>query len=73
MAPEYHPDATIEEQKEMEDKSKERTGIFHCWVNDVDTSKDVPYIKTFALVEDIKNGEVHKIEYENMKFDPLKN
>lgn len=54
--------------KEMEELSKERSGYFHRWVDDVDTSKDIPYIKTMALVEDNADGSIHRVEYQNLKF-----
>lgn len=52
----------------MEELSKERSGYFHRWVDDVDTSKDIPYIKTMALVEDKADGSIYMVEYNNLKF-----
>ncbi len=52
----------------MEEISKVRSGYFHRWVDDVDTSKDIPYIKTMALVEDIENGEVYMVENHLLNF-----
>ena len=52
----------------MEELIKERTGYFHRWVDDVDTSKDIPYIKTMALVEDEADGTVYTVEYQYLKF-----
>lgn len=52
----------------MEEFSKERKGYFHRWVDDVDTSKDIPFIKTVALIEDEESGEVIMVEYYNLKF-----
>lgn len=68
--PEYLYEATQAERKEMEELSKERTGFFHRWVEEVDTSKDIPYIKPMALVEDISDGSMHLVEYYNLKFYP---
>jgi len=65
---EFHPDATPEEKAEMEALSKERNGYFHRWVDDVDTSRDIPYVKTMALVEDAEDGKVHIVETYNMRF-----
>ena len=65
---EFHPDADSKEQAEMEELSRERIGYFHRWVDDVDNSKDIPYVKTMALVEDIDDGAVHMVEYYNLKF-----
>ena len=65
---EFIPDATQEERIEMEEFSKERKGYFHRWVDDVDTSKDIPFIKTVALIEDEESGEVIMVEYYNLKF-----
>lgn len=66
---EFLPEATPKEAEEMEELSKERWGYFHRWVDDVDTSKDIPYIKTMALVEDSTDGTVHMVEYQNLKFE----
>lgn len=65
---EFDPDATPKEEAEMEELSRKRDGYFHRWVDDVDTSKDIPYIKTMALIEDCADGSVHMIELSNMKF-----
>lgn len=64
----FDPGATPEEMAEMKDYSKEREGYFHRWVDDIDTSKDVPYVKTVALVEDAENGRMHGVEYDNLRF-----
>ncbi len=53
----------------MEKLSKERNGYFHCWVEDVDTSKDIPCIKTMALVEDCSDGKVYMVDYQYIKFE----
>lgn len=65
---EFIPDSTPKEMTEMEELSKERSGYFHRWVDDVDTSKDIPYIKTMALVEDDADGSIHMVEFQNLKF-----
>lgn len=65
---EFDPDATPKEQEEMEYFAKERNGWFHRWVEDVDTSKDIPYVKPMALVEDHEDGSIHMVEYYNLKF-----
>ena len=65
---EFHPDADSKECAEMESLSRERIGYFHRWVDDVDNSKDIPYVKTMALVEDVVDGAVHMVEYCNMTF-----
>lgn len=65
---EFNPDATPAETAEMERISKERNGYFHRWVDDIDTSKDIPYVKTMALVEDPEDGLMHMVEYYNVRF-----
>lgn len=65
---EFLPDPTPKENKDMEVLSKKRVGYFHRWVDDVDTSKDIPYIKTMALVEDNADGLVYMVEFQNLKF-----
>lgn len=67
---EHYPNSTETEKERDERKeySKKRIGYFHRWVDDVDTSKDIPYIKTMALVEDLEDGAVHMVEYYNLNF-----
>lgn len=65
---EFHPDRTETEEKEMEELSKEREGYFHCWTEDVDTSKEIPYIKKMALVENPEDGSIHMVESCNLHF-----
>lgn len=65
---EFIPDPTPKEMEEIEELTKERTGYFHRWVDDVDTNKDIPYIKTMALVEDNADGLIHMVEFQNLKF-----
>ena len=65
---EFLPGLTPKEKEEMEELVKERSGFFHRWVDDVDTNKDIPYIKTMALVEDEADGSVYMVEYYNLKF-----
>lgn len=65
---EFHPDATPEEEREMLEFCKERNGYFHRWVDDVDNSKGIPYVKTMALVEETDKGEMHLVETYNMTF-----
>ena len=65
---EFLPDSTSREKEGMDELSKQRSGYFHRWVDDVDTSKDIPYIKTMALVEDNTDGTVYMVEYQNLKF-----
>ncbi len=67
---EFHPDATDAERQEMEELSKERQGYFHRWVEDVDCSKEIPFIKALALVEDAESGKMHKVEANNLRFIP---
>lgn len=64
----YIPDLSPNEEKEMQEDTRKRTGYFHRWVEDVDTSKDIPYVKTMALVEDSEDGRVHMVEYSNIRF-----
>lgn len=64
----FDPDATETQQAEMEEFSKVRQGYFHQWVDDVDTSKDIPYVKTMALVEDATDGKLHQVESYNVEF-----
>lgn len=63
----YEPDITDEELTVQENECQEQDGFFHQWVNDVDTSKDIPYVKTKALVED-KDGKLHEVDYCLLQF-----
>ena len=65
---EFLPDPTPKEKEEMEELSKQRSGYFHRWADYVDTSNDIPYVKTMALVEDSADGTVYMVEYHNLKF-----
>lgn len=65
---EFLPDTMPKELEEMEELCRVRSGYFHRWVDDVDTSKDIPYIKTMALVEDNADGSIHMVGFQNLKF-----
>ena len=64
----FYPDLTPEEQADKEALARERRGYFHKWVKEVDSSGDIPRIKTMALVEDAEEGNVYMTEYNNIKF-----
>ena len=65
---EFDPDTTPLEISEMEEMTKERQGYFHCWTNEVDTSKDIPFVKAMALVEDLADGKVYMVDYNLITF-----
>lgn len=65
---EFHPNSTEQERQEMEDYSKERDGYFHRWVDDVETNKEIPYVKTLALIEDTADGKVYVVDFNNVNF-----
>ena len=64
----HAPEQTPKERLEMEELARERNGLFHCWAQEVDTSKDIPYVKTMALVEDLEDGSVKIVEFDNLRF-----
>lgn len=64
----FDPDATTDGRAEMEERAKEHDGYFHRWVDDVDTSKDIPFIKTVALIEDKESGKLYTTESANIRF-----
>ena len=68
---EFHPAASPKDKAEIEELTKVREGYFHRWVDEIDNSKDIPYVKTMALVEDIADGKVHMVEYDNLKFSEV--
>ena len=64
----YQSGLTHQEQADKEDLARERRGYFHKWVEEVDSSGDIPRIKPMALVEDAEEGKVYMTEYNNLKF-----
>lgn len=66
----YDPDMTDEELKEEHERTRERAGFFHKWVEESDISPQTqePYTKTLALVEDIETGKMYKVEPNLIKF-----
>ena len=55
-------------QQHVDALSKEREGLFLCWTEEVDDSKDIPFIKKMALVEECETGEIRKVDYNLIKF-----
>ena len=71
--PEHWPNMTDVEKQEMEELSKVRNGYLHAYTQDVDTSKDIPFAKTLALVEDLTGGKMHLVDPLHMSFvEPFK-
>lgn len=64
----YQPNLTQVETADKINLTRERNGFFHKWVEDVDTSGDIPCIKPMALVEDAEDGKIHFVEYYNLQF-----
>lgn len=64
----FDPDATLEEDEDMDELCRERRGYFHRWVEDVDSSREMPCIKVFGLVEDAETGELYFAEIHNIRF-----
>ena len=64
----FQPDLTPEQMVEKMDFNRSRQGYFHRWVEDVDTSREIPCIKPMALVEDAENGKIHMIDFYNLNF-----
>lgn len=56
------------EQNDINRLAKEREGYFHCWTEDVDNSKDIPFVKKMALIEECETGEIKKVDYNLIKF-----
>lgn len=65
---EFIPDVTDKEKKEMDEHCKERRGYFHRWTEDVDCSKEIPFIKPMALVEEAESGTMYEVEPHNIRF-----
>lgn len=66
----FDPDMTDEELKEEHERTRERAGFFHKWVEESDISPQTQelYTKTLALVEDIETGKMYKVEPDLIKF-----
>ena len=64
----YLPNLLAAEEEKREDLLRERKGYFHKWVEDVDCSKEIPFIKPMALVEEVDSGKIYEVEYYNIRF-----
>lgn len=56
------------EQDEINKLAKERYGYFHCWTEEVDNSKDLPFVKKMALIEECETGKIKKIDFNLIEF-----
>ncbi|MDE6702063.1 MAG: hypothetical protein K2K00_00110 [Muribaculaceae bacterium] len=57
-----------DEQQTIDDLSKEREGLFHCWTEEVDNSKDIPFVKKMGLIEECETGKIREVDYNLIKF-----
>lgn len=66
----FDPDATEEERQHEFERTRERDGYFHKWVEESDVSPQTgeAYTKTLALVEDSESGKVYKVETDLVTF-----
>lgn len=66
----FDPDATEEESQYEFERTRERDGYFHKWVEEQDVSPQTgeAYTKTLALVEDAESGKVYKVETDLVTF-----
>lgn len=62
VKPQYYYDAP-DLQRENDELSREREGYFHRWIENVDTSGDIPCIKPWALIEDAETGKLEETQY----------
>lgn len=69
--PDFDPDMTEKEEREIEELTRERKGYFHCWTEESERSPQTGevYNKKLALIEDAATGMVHKVEYDLIKFE----
>ncbi len=65
----YRPNMTKEETQRMEEITRTRNGILHAYTQEVDMSKDLPFVKTMALVEDIDEGQMYIVDPLRITFD----
>lgn len=65
---EHYPNSTPKQKEENKDLTREREGFFHRWVDDLDTSKEIPIVIAKALVEDLEDGLIKLVDYYNLKF-----
>lgn len=66
----FRPNATPDERKEMEERTREREGYFHKWIEEsaIHPQTGKPYNQNLALVEDIETGKLHAIDYNLLTF-----
>ena len=70
MYPQFRPGLSEEEQRRLDENTRERYGYFHKWVTVEEQSPQSGrfYDKTVALVEDVETGKLYKVDTELMKF-----
>ena len=66
----YLPNLPAAEEEKREELLRERKGYFHKWVEDVDCSKEIPFIKPMALVEEAESGTLYEVAPYNIRFIP---
>ena len=65
--PEFVNDSDL--QKKNEEMSRPREGYFHRWIEEVDTSGEIPCIQPWALIENAENGDMEVIPYFCVTFN----
>ena len=55
-------------RKELEEKQKERRGLFHCFANKTIMIEGQHYSVTYGIVEDFETGEVKDVIPTRIRF-----
>ncbi|GEM_PF-1438506 len=58
-----------DEEREFNDQTKNRNGLFHCWGNEPVKIDGQNFQQTFAIIEEVGNGIIFKIKPENVIFE----
>lgn len=67
---ELWPEMSEKEQNEMDELSRKRDGVFHCWTNVEEQSPESGNFreKKMALIEESSTGKMFYIDPMNLKF-----
>jgi len=56
------------EQEELEEKTKQRQGVFHAWGYEVVTVENESFKNTYAIIEELETGTVYQVVPQNIQF-----
>ena len=66
----FDPEQTEENAKQIEELTKKRQGVFHCWTEKEEKSlqSDNFIIKKVALIEELETGVIHELDFDKFQF-----